>query len=65
MYDWLIGPFVEFEFLRAIIAVFVVLVALFPFAKEIYALLAQPLLSALPSGATMARLSIFNGTWLK
>jgi sec-independent protein translocase protein TatC len=39
--------------LRAIIAVVVVLFALFPWAKEIYAVLAAPLLHALPTGATM------------
>src|SRR5437763_9304346 len=39
--------------LRAIVAVFIVLAALFPFAKDIYAALAQPLLRALPQGATM------------
>ena len=39
--------------LRSIIAVAIVLVCLFPFAKEIYALLAAPLLHSLPKGATM------------
>src|SRR5512140_3914091 len=39
--------------LRAIIAVVVVLLCLFPFAKDIYALLAAPLLRALPQGSTM------------
>ncbi len=39
--------------LRAIIAVVVVFVCLFPFAKELYSLLAQPLLAALPKGGQM------------
>ena len=49
--------------LRSIIAVVVVLVALFPFAKDIYALLAKPLLSALPQGATMIATDV-TGTFL-
>jgi sec-independent protein translocase protein TatC len=39
--------------LRSIIAVFVVLLCLVPFAKQIYAFLAAPLLKALPHGSTM------------
>jgi sec-independent protein translocase protein TatC len=38
---------------RSIIAVLVVFVCLFPFAKEIYALLANPLLASLPKGGQM------------
>jgi len=38
---------------RAIVAVVVVLLCLVPWAKNIYALLAAPLLRALPKGATM------------
>ena len=38
---------------RAIVAVVVVLFCLFPWAKDIYATLAAPLLHALPKGATM------------
>ena len=34
--------------MRSIVAVFVILVVLFPFAKDIYAMLAQPLLRVLP-----------------
>jgi sec-independent protein translocase protein TatC len=49
--------------MRAIIAVFVVLLALFPFAKEIYALLARPLLAVLPQGATMIATDV-TGTFL-
>jgi sec-independent protein translocase protein TatC len=49
--------------LRAIIAVLVLTVALVPWAKEIYALLAQPLLSVLPSGATMIATDV-TGTFL-
>ena len=37
--------------MRSIIAIVVVLVVLFPFAKDIYALLAQPLLRVLPNHA--------------
>src|SRR6185437_15197225 len=39
--------------MRSIIAVVVVLLVLFPFAKDIYELLAQPLLRVLPHGSTM------------
>ena len=49
--------------LRSIIAVVIVLLALFPFAKQIYALLAQPLLRALPQGATMIATDV-TGTFL-
>jgi len=49
--------------LRSIIAVFVVLLCLFPFAKEIYALLAAPLLKALPKGSTMIATDV-TGTFL-
>ena len=38
---------------RAIVAVLVVLLCLFPWAKDIYAVLAAPLLHALPKGSTM------------
>lgn len=49
--------------LRSIIAVAIVLVCLFPFAKEIYALLAAPLLHSLPKGATMIATDV-TGTFL-
>ena len=39
--------------LRAIVAVVIVLVCLVPWAKDIYAALAAPLVRALPAGATM------------
>jgi sec-independent protein translocase protein TatC len=39
--------------LRSIVAVVIVLLCLFPWAKDIYALLAAPLLRVLPAGATM------------
>ena len=39
--------------LRSIVAVVLVLLCLFPFAKNIYAILAAPLLKALPAGSTM------------
>lgn len=39
--------------LRAVVAVLVVFVALFPWAKELYSLLARPLLAALPQGGQM------------
>ena len=49
--------------LRAIIAVIVVLLCLVPFAKDIYAVLAAPLLHALPQGATMIATDV-TGTFL-
>jgi sec-independent protein translocase protein TatC len=49
--------------LRAIIAVVVLTICLVPWAKEIYALLAKPLLSALPAGATMIATDV-TGTFL-
>jgi len=49
--------------LRSIIAVVVVLVCLFPWAKDIYAALAAPLLRALPQGATMIATDV-TGTFL-
>ena len=39
--------------LRAVVAVLVVFIALIPFAKRIYAVLAEPLLAKLPAGAQM------------
>ena len=39
--------------IRALVAVGVVFVCLFPWAKELYALLAQPLLASLPAGGQM------------
>jgi len=48
---------------RSIIAVVVVVVVLFPFAKDIYALLAQPLLRVLPAGSTMIATDV-TGTFL-
>lgn len=49
--------------LRAIIAIVVVLLALFPWAKDIYAILAKPLLAVLPQGATMIATDV-TGTFL-
>src|SRR5438874_11089623 len=49
--------------LRAIVAVVIVLVALFPFAKDIYAALARPLLRVLPQGSTMIATDV-TGTFL-
>jgi sec-independent protein translocase protein TatC len=49
--------------MRSIIAVVVVLVCLFPFAKDIYGALAQPLLRVLPHGATMIATDV-TGTFL-
>ena len=49
--------------LRSIVAVVVVLIALFPFAKDIYAVIAKPLLRALPQGATMIATDV-TGTFL-
>ena len=49
--------------LRSIVAIVVVLVCLFPFAKQIYAALAAPLLKALPVGSTMIATDV-TGTFL-
>jgi sec-independent protein translocase protein TatC len=49
--------------LRAIVAVVIVLAVLFPFAKDIYAALAQPLLRVLPQGSTMIATDV-TGTFL-
>jgi len=49
--------------MRSIIAVVIVLLLLFPFAKDIYALLAQPLLRVLPAGSTMIATDV-TGTFL-
>src|SRR5437660_11438105 len=49
--------------LRSIIAVVVVLLCLFPWAKDIYAALARPLLKALPQGSTMIATYV-TGTFL-
>lgn len=39
--------------LKAVLAVVIVFVCLFPFAKELYTLMAQPLLASLPKGGQM------------
>jgi sec-independent protein translocase protein TatC len=44
--------------LRAVIALVVVFVCLFPFAKDIYAFLAQPMLAQLPPGVQMVALEV-------
>src|SRR6476660_5188863 len=49
--------------MRSIIASVVVLLVLFPFAKRIYALLAQPLLRVLPQGSSMIATDV-TGTFL-
>jgi sec-independent protein translocase protein TatC len=49
--------------MRSIVAVVVVLVCLFPWAKDIYAVLAAPLLKALPQGSTMIATDV-TGTFL-
>jgi sec-independent protein translocase protein TatC len=49
--------------LRSIVAVLVVLLCLFPFAKEIYGFLAMPLVHVLPQGATMIATDV-TGTFL-
>jgi sec-independent protein translocase protein TatC len=48
---------------RSIVAVVVVLLVLFPFAKDIYAILAEPLLKVLPHGSTMIATDV-TGTFL-
>ena len=49
--------------MRSIIAIVIVVVLLFPFAKDIYAALAQPLLRVLPQGSTMIATDV-TGTFL-
>jgi len=49
--------------MRSIVAVIVVLLCLFPFAKDIYGLLALPLLRVLPHGSTMIATDV-TGTFL-
>ncbi len=49
--------------MRAIITVLVVFAGLFPWAKDIYALLAAPLLDVLPQGASMIATDV-TGTFL-
>ena len=49
--------------LHSIVAVVVVLLCLFPFAKQIYAVLAAPLLKALPAGSMMIATDV-TGTFL-
>ena len=44
--------------LRAVIAVMLVFVALIPFAKRIYAVLAEPLMAKLPKGAQMVAIDV-------
>jgi sec-independent protein translocase protein TatC len=53
--DTFISHLVELRdrLLRAIVAVVLVFLCLFPWAKDLYALLAQPLLSVLPAGGQM------------
>jgi sec-independent protein translocase protein TatC len=48
---------------RAVLAILIVLVALFPWAKDIYAALAAPLLQVLPQGSTMIATDV-TGTFL-
>ena len=63
--DTFISHLVELRsrLMRAIIAVAVVLLFLVPWAKEIYAFLAAPLLKALPAGSTMIATDV-TGTFL-
>lgn len=49
--------------LRAIVSVLVLTLVMVPWAKEIYGLLAKPLLAALPAGATMIATDV-TGTFL-
>jgi len=49
--------------LHSIVAVVIALLCLFPFAKQIYAVLAAPLLKALPAGSTMIATDV-TGTFL-
>jgi sec-independent protein translocase protein TatC len=49
--------------LRSVVAIMIALVALFPWAKQIYAALAAPLLKVLPHGSTMIATDV-TGTFL-
>ena len=49
--------------IRSMLAILIALLALFPWAKDIYALLAAPLLQVLPAGATMIATDV-TGTFL-
>jgi len=49
--------------LHSIVAIVIVLLCLVPFAKQIYAVLAAPLLKALPAGSTMIATDV-TGTFL-
>src|SRR5438477_5531507 len=53
--DTFISHLVELRdrLLRAILAVMIVFLCLFPWARELYALLAMPLIAALPAGGQM------------
>src|SRR3954462_13318878 len=53
--DTFISHLVELRdrLLRAILAVLIVFLCLFPWAKDLYSLLAQPLLAVLPQGGQM------------
>jgi sec-independent protein translocase protein TatC len=63
--DTFISHLVELRsrLMRSIVAVVIVLLCLFPWAKEIYAFLAAPLLKALPHGSTMIATDV-TGTFL-
>ena len=53
--DTFISHLVELRdrLLRAILAVIVVFLCLFPWARDLYAILAKPLIAALPAGGQM------------
>jgi sec-independent protein translocase protein TatC len=58
--DTFISHLVELRdrLLRSILAVVVVFLGLFPWARELYALLAKPLLAALPAGGQMIAIDV-------
>ncbi len=58
--DTFISHLVELRdrLLRCVIAIAVVFVALFPWAKDLYSLLAQPLLAVLPHGGQMIAIDV-------
>jgi sec-independent protein translocase protein TatC len=58
--DTFISHLVELRdrLLRSILAVVVVFLGLFPWARELYALLAKPLLAALPAGGKMIAIDV-------
>lgn len=58
----LVGHLLEFRdrLVRAIIAIIVVFLVLFPFANELYSFMAEPLTSHLPQGSSMMAIGVIS-----